>query len=312
MCTTIKINYGEGKGSVMARNMDWDMEVDYHVLYYPAGTVYAQDLYHQPLRNQYRMLGVCFRRMNPLKDGINEHGLMGATNMFRSMNLYANQVDPNKENISSLDYLNYALASYKTVAELVADLPNIHISKKDHLGNKAIVPDFHHYFVDARGDSVIVEPDPQLKAFVDKYSVMTNSPKLSTHARRLEQCMKPSNGRQFHPAKDLPGGYDPVSRFIKAYYLAEHSTPVATERQALQNAFSVLEALKIPEYFAETDYDHTFTRYTSAYDNQELLLTMRSHTNPRIFSLALKDLSHLSEKTFFSIPREIQMDQLLD
>ena len=308
MCTTIRIDYDNG--SVMGRNMDWDMEVDYHVLYYPAGTEYAKDLYHEPLHTKYRMVGVCFRKMNPLKDGVNEHGLMGATNMFLKMNLFSGEVEPGKINISSLDYMNYALSNYRNIQELVDDLPNIHISRKDHTGKKAIVPEFHYYFVDAAGHSIIIEPDPQLKACEDKFGVMTNSPPLATHARRLEKTLNPAKGRPFHPAKDLPGGYDPVSRFIKAYYITENSTPVSTRQTALQNAYSVLEALKVPEGFTQTEFDHNFTRYTSVYDNQELLLSMRSHTNPRIFSVALKDLEHLTEKTFFEIPRAIQMDKL--
>lgn len=309
MCTTIKIDYD--MGSVMGRNMDWDKDVDYQILYYPTGIEYARDLYHEPLNTKYRMVGVCFRKMNPLKDGVNEHGLMGSTNMFLTMNLYANKVDPGKINISSLDYMNYALTNYRTIAELVMDLPNIHISKKDHRGEPAIVPDFHYYFVDALGESVIIEPDPQLTANEDKFGVMTNSPPLASHARRLEKTLFPTGGKAFHPAKDLPGGFDPVSRFIKAYYITEQFTPVATRQTALQNAYSVLEALKVPEGLTRTEFDHTFTRYTAVYDNGERLLTLRSHTNPRIYSLSLADLTDQKEKTFYTIPREIQMDRIV-
>lgn len=309
MCTSIKVDY-EG-GSVMGRNMDWDMDVDYAVLYYPAGCEYARDLDGNPLINKYKMLGVCFRNMNPLKDGVNEHGLMGSTNMFYSMNLFAGAVEPGKVNLDSLNFFNYCLGSYKNVSELIADLPNLHISRRDHLGNKAISPDFHYYFIDAAGDSVVVEPQhKKLSALANPYKVMTNSPALDHHARKLEECFSPTSQRKFNPAKDLPGGYDPVSRFIKAYYLNENIENAVTLEDALENTYSVLEALKIPEAFTKTKYDYTYTKYITAYDNQTRLLTIRSHMNPRIYSLALKDVEHLTERTRFEVPQAIEMDQL--
>lgn len=50
---------------------------------------------------------------------------------------------PEKTNISSLDYFTYALTNYKSVEELIEDLPNIHISTKDYNGENVISPDFH-------------------------------------------------------------------------------------------------------------------------------------------------------------------------
>ncbi|MFZ2257955.1 MAG: linear amide C-N hydrolase [Clostridiaceae bacterium] len=309
MCTSIKVDYDGG--SVMGRNMDWDMDIDYSVLYYPVGCEYSQDLYNNPLVNKYKMLGVCFRNMNPLKDGVNEHGLMGSTNMFYAMNLFSGKVEPGKINLDSLNYFNYCLANYKTCQELVADLPNIHISKKDYLGNKAITPDFHYYFVDALGDSVVIEPtNKKLTAYENKYKVMTNSPPLDHHARKLEETIAPKNGRRFHPAKDLPGGYDPVSRFIKAYYLNENIANAVTRADALENTYSILEALKIPEAFTKTKFDYTYTKYMTAYDSQSRLLTIRSHMNPRIYSLSIDDVAHLTSRTQFLIPQDIQLEPL--
>lgn len=308
MCTTIQIDY-EG-GTVLGRNMDWDMEVDYHILYLPADYEYGRDLYGNPLKSRYRMLGMCFRKMNPLKDGVNEHGLMGCTNMFLQMNLYSAKVSPGKINLSALDFFNYALANYRTCRELAADLPNLHIAKRDYQGNKVISPDFHYYFSDASGDTLLIEPQNQeLKALPNPYRVMTNSPSLDHHARALEKTFQ-KNGREFHPAKDLPGGYDPVSRFIKAYYLNQHIADAKTCTQALENAYSILEALKIPEAFTKTRYDYTFTRYISAYDATSRLLTVRSHMNPRVYALRLDDLAHLKDRTFIPVPRQLTLDCL--
>ena len=308
MCTSILVDYDNG--IVMGRNMDWDMDVNYHIIYLPAGYEYANDLYGNPLYSKYKMLGLCFRDTNPLKDGVNEHGLMGCTNMFIKMNLFSSKVKPGKVNLSSLDYFNYALGNYRTVAELVEDLPNIHISKKDHQGNKVITPDFHFYFADASGDSILIEPmDQKLTAIVNPYKVMTNSPPLDHHAKALEKTFQ-QEGRKFQPAKDLPGGYDPVSRFIKAYYLNEHIADAVTREDALENTYSILEALKIPEAFTKTKFDYTFTRYITAYDAGSRLLTVRSHMNPRIYSISMDDVEHLTDKTLLPVPRGIVTDPI--
>lgn len=309
MCTTIKVNYENG--AVMGRNMDWDTDVMYQILYFPRDTIYSFDLNGNQLKNKYRMLGMCFRNMNPLKDGVNEHGLMGCSNMFLMMNLHSNQPEDGKINISSLDFVNYALANFKTVRELKEALPNLHIAKRDYNGNKVISPDFHYYFADPTGDSIIVEPENKmLKAKEDPYNVMTNSPALSHHIRALNKTFV-QEGRKFNPSKDLPGGFDPVSRFIKVYYLKKNITPAVTMTDALENTYSILEALKIPEAFTKTEFDYTYTKYVSAYDGNSKLLTVRSNMNPKIYAVSIDDLSHLTIRTTIPVPQTIELAKLM-
>ena len=50
---------------------------------------------------------------------------------------------------------------------------------------------------------------------------MTNSPAFKSHVRRLNQLLDLDNIEDFNSAKNLPGGYDPISRFIKAFYLTK-------------------------------------------------------------------------------------------
>ena len=46
---------------------------------------------------------------------------------------------------------------------------------------------------------------------------MTNSPRFESHVRRLNQILDLDNLEGFNSAKDLPGGYDPISRFKKHF-----------------------------------------------------------------------------------------------
>ncbi|MDU5922762.1 MAG: linear amide C-N hydrolase, partial [Finegoldia magna] len=80
MCTTIIVDYPQG--SVMARTLDFEVPLEYNMIYIPRGFHYADDLYHKPLHSKYKMMGMCFRNLYPIKDGVNEHGLCGCTNMF--------------------------------------------------------------------------------------------------------------------------------------------------------------------------------------------------------------------------------------
>src|SRR5690554_5348953 len=211
MCTGIKIDYDDG--CVLGRTMDYESPMNYNVLYFPRNYNYGMDLMGRPLYSKYRMLGVCFHNRDPLKDGVNEHGLVGITNDFKGFNLYNQKTNPERINVSSLDYFNYALANYKSVQDLVDDLPNIHMATHNHLEEKVISPDFHFMFSDSTKRCVVIEPKGGELAWYDNpYHVMTNSPGFKSHVRRLNDHMDMENLEDFNSSKDLPGGYDPVSR----------------------------------------------------------------------------------------------------
>lgn len=309
MCTTIVMDYNGG--SVLARNLDYEVPLEYNVLYLPEGTVYGKDLMGNDLKAKYKALGIAFFHYNPLKDGVNEHGLVGCTNYFHAMNIHADRVDENKFNISSLDYLNYALTNFKNVEEIIADLPNIHVATKDYQGNKIICPDFHHIFVDTTGRCIVVQPQKGEYIYFDNpYKVMTNSPALPRHIKRLHKFMDPDNIEAFKGAKDLPGGYDPVSRFIKAYYLNETHVKPKNTREAIESAYTIMEMMKMSEgmFYSDTHEYHTYTRYICCYDTTNRLLTARSQSNTKIYELSFDDLEG-REKTFIPFETKLVMEK---
>ncbi len=312
MCTSILVRYKEG--AVLARNMDYEHPVDYNVLYLPAGYTYAADLYGNPLLSKYKMMGVCFHDHNPLKDGVNEHGLIGCTNTFRVFKPFAGEVNQKaRTNISSLDYFNYCLGNYRDVEELVSDLKGIHISTRDADKQPVICPDFHYFFADCRGRSVVIEPKEQkLVAIENPYDVMTNSPPFHNHEKRLKKLIDTDRPEEFNGVKNLPGGYDPVSRFIKAYYLNRTYIEAKTRSEALESAYSVLESLKMPQGFVKLkgNPDHSYTRYLCAYDNKSALLTVRSHSNPTVYSLSFDQIERPGERHAISVPRSIDLKPL--
>lgn len=311
MCTGIKINYKDG--CVMGRTMDYEVPVDYNVIYLPRNYNFCNDLMGNPLYSKYKTLGVCFGNRDPLKDGVNEHGLIGITNDFKGFNLYANKVNPEKINISSLDYFTYALANYKSIEELVEDLPNVHISTKDHRGANVISPDFHFMFADSTKRCIVIEPKrSELICYENLYDVMTNSPGFESHVKRLNKLIDLDNLSDFNSSKDLPGGYDPVSRFIKAFYLTKMNIEADNYKEALSYSYNIMGAMAMPNGFVRNrKYNETTcTRYICSYDTKNRLLTVKSDTNPTVYQLGFEDIEDEDKRQEFFLKTDFIVENL--
>ncbi|OLS02754.1 linear amide C-N hydrolase [Tissierella creatinophila] len=312
MCTGIKINYKDG--CVMGRTMDFEVPVNYNVLYLPRNYNFCNDLMGEPLYTKYKTLGVCFENRNPLKDGVNEHGLVGITNTFSGFNLYDNKVNPEKTNISSLNYFTYALAKYKSVEELIEDLPNIHISTKDSSGENVISPDFHFMFADSTKRCIIIEPKKRkLVYYENPYNVMTNSPCFKSHVKRLNKLLDLDNLDGFNSSKDLPGGYDPFSRFIKAFYLTKMNVESNSLNEALSHFYNIMGAVTMPEGFVKNrKYNETtYTRYICSYDTRDKILNVRSHTNPTVYNLTFEDIEEEDKRQSFFLNNSFTSEKLI-
>lgn len=311
MCTGIKIDYKDG--CVMGRTMDYEVPVNCNALYLPRDYNICDDLMGNPLYSKYKTMGVCFENKTPLKDGINEHGLIGITNTFTSFNLYNKEINKEKFNISSLNYLTYALSNYKSVEEVIEDLHNIHMSTRDYKGEKVSSPDFHFMFTDASKRCIVIEPKKgKLEYYESPYNVMTNSPSFKSHVRRLEKHIDLDDLEGFNSSKDLPGGYDPFSRFIKAYYLREMNVKSRNSKEAFSHFYNIIGAMVMPEGFVRNKKynETTYTRYICAYDTKNKLLTVKFHTNPTVYELSFEDIKNKDKRHEFFIDLDFVTQKL--
>ena len=300
MCTGVKINYEDG--CVMGRTMDYEVDLSYNAIYLPKNYNFCNDLMENPLYSKYKSIGMCFENRDSLKDGVNEHGLIGITNEFSGFNLYDNKVKSKKINISSLHYLTYVLSNYKSVEELIEDLPNIHISTKDYNGINVISPDFHYMFADSTKRCIIIEPKGgELICYENPYEVMTNSPGFESQVRRLNKLIDLDNLNGFNSAKNLPGGYDPISRFIKAFYITKMNVKSNSSCEALSHSYNILAAMTITNGFViNQKYNQaTYTRYISAYDSKDKILTVKSNINPMVYQLGFDDIEDKDKRQEF-------------
>lgn len=311
MCTGIKIDYDDG--CVMGRTMDYAADLKYNVIYLPRGYSFSNDLMEKELYTKYKILGICFENRDPLKDGVNEHGLIGITNDFKGFNLYNNKVKKDKLNISSLKYLTYALSNYKSIEELIVDLPNIHMSTKDYKGENVLCPDFHYMFADPSKRCVIIEPKrKEILYYENPYNVMTNSPGLESHLRRLNKLMDLDKLDEFNSAKDLPGGYDPFSRFIKAFYLNKMNVKAKSSKEAFSNFYNIMGTMVMPQGFLkDKDFNRaTYTRYICGYDTKDKLLTVKSHTNPTVYQLGFENIKDENKRQAFFLDTDFVVNKL--
>ena len=311
MCTGIIINYDEG--CIIGRTMDFEAPLDYNAIYVPRNYNYCFDLTGKPLFSKYKIIGMVFRNRDPLKDGVNEHGLAGITNDYSGFNLHSNTIDQDKLNISSLDYFSHALVNYKSVTELEKDLNNINLSNRNHAGERVLSPDFHFMFTDSTKRCIVVEPKRgKLTCYENPYDVMTNSPGFESHVRRLKQQMDIENLEKFNASKDLPGGYDPVSRFIKAFYLVRMGLESKSSSQALSSFYSIMSAMTMPNGFVRNrNYNYTtYTRYTCAYDTEKKLMTVKNDTNPMVYSMDFNDIAEDSKRLAFFIEPKFSTEKL--
>lgn len=291
MCTAIKIDYPGG--SVLGRTMDIQAPAKYNIIYQPKDYPSADNLLGGNHLSRYKIMGVGFTNRDPLKDGINEYGLMGVTNDFAGFNLFAKEINDEKINVSSYHFMNYVLANYQSIEELLEDLPNIHISSHDYQGKKVITPDFHYMFADSSQRSIVIEPYKQeLKVYENPYNVMTNTPKFSSHIKNIKKHFDLGNLEEFNGAKNLPGGYDPKSRFLKAFYQSQTSLKAEDAQTAMGYLYRVLSAVALPQGFIKNKSYHsvTFTQYLSAYDSQSKLLTLQAADNPTVYSFSFDDV----------------------
>lgn len=311
MCTGIKLDYIDG--CVLGRTMDFECKIDYNLLYLPRNYNYCDDLCGNEIITKYKTMGTCFGNKDPLKDGINEHGLIGITNDFLGFNLYSKELKEDKLNISSLDYMTYALSKYKSVEELIKDIENINISIKNFKGEKVLSPDFHFCFTDSTKKCVVIEPkNGKLEVFNNPYNVMTNSPSFNSHIKKLEKLMDINNLDNFNSAKNLPGGYDPSSRFIKAFYLTNTNIKPKDSKEALSHIYNILGTVSMPKGFIKNKkYDDiTSTLYTCAYDTKEKLLTIKTDYNPTVYELSFKDIKEENSRCEFFLNNKFTTTKL--
>jgi choloylglycine hydrolase len=181
-------------------------------------------------------------------EGVNEKGL-SAHALYLAVEAAFGERDPNREAIGIMQWVQYYLDNFATVAEAVEAqksatfqiepliLPNgyptlVHVSLSDKTGDSAVIE-----FINGK---------PQI--YHDRrFTVMTNEPTYDKQIENLKQY------RTFGGDKPLPGERTPSDRFVRAAYYASGLPKPASQKEAAAYMFSVIRNVSVPFGLGDPD-----------------------------------------------------------
>lgn len=268
-CTGISLQ-SQDQGVVAARTVEWALSdaQHYRMALFPRHQSYAsltpEGANGMKWTGQFGFVSMTAYGQNYGPDGLNEAGLYVGMYYLPGFAEYA-EYDPSQKarSLSVGDFMQWMLSSFKTVAEVRANLDKIRvINVKDERFGGAALP-FHWKIGDASGKSIIIElvNGGQMKVYEAFLGVITNSPTYDWHLTNLRNYLHLSpDARQPVAVGDLnltplgagsgmlglPGDYTPPSRFVRAAALTGSVRPLKTSTDAVFEAFRILDNFNIP------------------------------------------------------------------
>jgi choloylglycine hydrolase len=208
------------------------------------------------------------------------------------------------------DFMRWMLSSFKSVAEVRANLDQVRVvNVADARFGGAPLP-FHWKIADETGAAIVVEivQDGQVRIYDAVLGVITNAPEYSWHLTNLRNYLGLSgepkqsitlDGQQFMPfgggsgMTGLPGDFTPPSRFVRAMALTASARPLPTAREAVFEAFRILDNFNIPVGITASQdaiaHDiASATQITTASDLTNRILYFHTMDNRQIQMLDLK------------------------
>lgn len=276
---------GSTHNVITARSMDWVEDMHTDLWAFPAGMTRQS---HTPENavvwtSQYGSVIASGYDMGTT-DGLNTQGL-AANLLYLSSSDYG-PIRPERKNLSVIDWAQYALDHYATVAEAVQDLSQDQFNLIAPALPNGMLPTLHLSLTDRSGDNAIFEyQHGKLKVYHDKaYTVMTNEPSYDKQLALNEYW-------QNLKGAFLPGTSEPSDRFVRASYYLSIAPQGVTEKEGVAIAFSVIRNTSVPigvSVPGRPNVAATFWR--SAADLQQGVYYFENTDRPNVFWVDLKQL----------------------
>ncbi|AWW99481.1 choloylglycine hydrolase family protein [Oenococcus oeni] len=319
-CTSLVLNASD-KTSVLARTMDFTIEMAENVIYTPKEkkitSSYGEDSFYI---SKLAFIGMGMQMPDgPVTfDGVNQAGLTAATLYFPGYASYKKVKEENRLAVSPDKIISFALANCETNQEVrrafetditIVDRPN------PVLG---LTTPLHYIFMDKSGNSLIVEPTENgIKIYDHSIGVMTNSPDYPWHENNLRNYLSINPhqyqtvnwlGKTLQPFSQgsgsfgLPGDYTPTSRFIRAAFLKNFIEKPKDEIQTINAAANILKSVSIPKGIVLTQENKSdYTCYSSYMSAQTQSYYFATYGNQRIRKVSLTE-KLLSHSDYLSFP----------
>lgn len=322
MCTSFTLESQDGN-FMLSRTMDFSIEMAKTVVYIPKNFSLShcyKSIESYKTKYSYVGMGELKNNISIIFDGVNDHGLCGATLYFAG---YAKYVDPeiktNSVKISPDMVINYILGNYSTIDQV----KEAFIKHQIEIVNECnptlkIVPPLHYIFMDNSGKTIIIETTKDgINVYDQNVGVMTNSPEYPWHENNLNNylTLTPKQhkevkwlGKTLRPISQgsgnfgLPGDFTSVSRFIRAAFLKNFMPQGKNELDNLLKAEHILKSVNVAKgavVTEENNFDYSCYRafmsstsrtyYFATYGNQRIrkidLKKLESNLDPKVFTI---------------------------
>jgi choloylglycine hydrolase len=227
---------------LVGRNQDWTEKANSSFRVYPRGIERTGAVAENPHKwtSRYGSLVVSAYDMGT-HEGVNEKGL-SAHALYLAVEAAFGERDPKLEAIGIMQWVQYFLDNYATVAEAVEAQKSFNFQIEPLILPNGFPTLIHVSLSDKTGDSAVIEYiDGKAQIYHDKrFTVMTNEPTYDKQIENLKQY------RTFGGDKPLPGERTPTDRFVRAAYYANGLPKPASQGEAAAYMFSVIRNVSVP------------------------------------------------------------------
>ncbi|MEI8365110.1 MAG: choloylglycine hydrolase family protein [Parachlamydiaceae bacterium] len=323
-CTGIKLVAKDGS-FVHGRTLEFGIQVEATVAVIPRNydfigtTPNGKGLAY---KSKYAAVGTLPFNMPALMDGLNEKGLAVGTFYFPGFAGYSTITPANETKaLSPVEFPNWILTQFATVEEVKAGLASIVISPTVVKAWGDTPAPFHYIVFDKQGNGLVIEPiDGKLLTYENPLGTFTNSPAFDWHMTNLRNFINltPINAKPLTIAGmtlapfgqgsgmvGLPGDFTPPSRFVRAAIFSVTAIPSPTAKEAVLQAFHILNQFDIPVGAARTvvngvTYSDS-TQITCVRDPQALQYYFKTYDDQTIKMVDLTKFD-LNAKTIVQAP----------
>jgi choloylglycine hydrolase len=241
--TCSRVLWVAGDGQVfVGRTQDWTEKAGSAFRVYPRGIERVGAVAENPHRwtSKYGSLVLSAYDMGS-HEGFNEKGVCAHVLYLAGASDYGKR-DPKQEAIGVMQWVQYYLDNFATVAEAVEATKQIPFQIETLVLPNGFPTLIHMSIGDKSGDSAVIEYiDGKAKVYHDKrFTVMTNEPTYDKQIENLKQY------RTFGGDKPLPGERTPTDRFVRAAYYANGLPKPANQGEGAAYMFSVIRNISVP------------------------------------------------------------------
>ncbi|MFC6288796.1 linear amide C-N hydrolase [Levilactobacillus angrenensis] len=234
-----------------------------------------------------------------MADGVNETGITCAELYLPGAVDYADDPVAGQINLTPQDFINWVLGEHATLAEVVADLPQVTLVGRKWGADRYVYP-FHWILSDRQGQTLVIEPTGgPLTAQSNAAGVLTNTPVLATHLQNLNDFLQVP-GATFTAAtrqaaqtylasgQPLPAGPVPTRRFIHMALRRWGTPPATTTTAATTQLFRWLAEVQLPyDPLRRHEGNHNYTHYRGVIDLDRLTYNFIPRTTHRLQQIKL-------------------------